>query len=125
MAINLRKSLGIAEGSGLHAHHKIPVELLKTDNYMQAAVNQGFEFSGNINGKALTGYEHLFTNANFYPHHNAYNNLIKNIIQRNKGSLAEAKLAVETKIIPEINEFLKRAENAGRSINDQAIFEGF
>lgn len=69
--------------------------------------------------------EHIFTNGRLIQSHPNFDKFVKKVIADNKGILSDAKLIVENKIIPEIDKFMARAEVAGRSINDQAIFENF
>ena len=82
--------------------------------------------SGFINGKALEKMEHIFSDGRYIQSHPNYDKFVKKVITDNKGNnLSDAKKIVENTIIPKIDEFLARAEAAGRSINDQAIFENF
>ena len=123
----LRKSLGIAEGSGLYAHHKVPIEMLKENRYIQEAVNLGFDFNGFINGKALIQFEHTFTNGKFYPHHANYNKFVRQLINEKTANkvLSDARKILENEILPEVGKFLDEAEAAGKTINDYAISKGY
>ena len=68
------ENLYLTDGS-IHAHHKVPVQLLKNNDIVQAAVEQGFNFNGRGNGEGLHVLTHLNVVEKEY-HHNAYNRIV-------------------------------------------------
>ncbi len=114
-------------GTGLHAHHLIPLELLKKNKIIQAAYKNGFKFNDVLNGKALDAYKHLFTNGKFYPNHNSYTKLVESYVTKaakKYPDMLPEKLLSE-KVLPKVTKFMDEADKLGSTINDLAKIKGF
>jgi RHS repeat-associated protein len=60
----LAKKLKTA-GTGEQAHHIIPVELIKNNETVKEAIEQGFDFNGKINGIGLGPKQHLGSHGDY------------------------------------------------------------
>lgn len=60
-------------GSGKQAHHIVPIELIKVNEIVMEAVDQGFDFHGAVNGIALGADRH-------YGSHPNYNSLMNDVV---------------------------------------------
>ena len=69
----LRKALVIAKGSAGRAHHVIPVNLIKKNANVRKAIDEGFDFNGDVNGLNIDKSRHTGP-------HNKYDNKVNEII---------------------------------------------
>lgn len=111
------------------AHHKIPIESLKKNDIVKEAVDEGFDFSGevsDINGIGLKKVnEHTGGVGNAAKNHNEYNRIVDNYISRNRSDWQNisSKKYLEDVVVPKIDVFIKEAKLKKMTIDDYAKFK--
>jgi hypothetical protein len=122
----LREALGTA-GTGLHAHHKIPLESLKKNPIVQRAYREGFDFNAKANGEALGAYTHLFLDNELKYHHAPYNRYVESLIgeaAKKYPNMPAAEL-LEKKVMPRVDKFIEQAVREKTTLSDLAKIKGF
>ena len=124
----LRTVLNITD-SAFEAHHIIPWTKFKDLPIVQAAANAGFHMNQALNGIPLKKFRKSAAEGlkGLHGNHPKYDDFvqfkIKNYIDAN-GSLQpeDAKKFLETKLIPELKDWIKKAEGYNGSLNDYFKF---
>ena len=114
-----QENLYLTDGR-VHAHHKVPVQLLKKNPIVQSAVRQGFNFNGRSNGEGLDVLTHLNVIEKEY-HHNEYNRIVDDYIKREfaDSGMTERDF-LEEQVIPLIDRFIAEAKRTKKTLNDLA-----